>query len=150
MSSLSDVVTRAAQTVGYLRVESCKNGTKLSLRELPLKGFIRAEDEYVDHSSLAAMIKHKSKNATMTTQQIQRRLITLSRVKKINRQVCCGHDLLNILTGILISWWSARVTYEGLCWSFRSALSIEDLKKLRIYMSLKAWGEVNSRPIWAS
>jgi hypothetical protein len=149
LDNLSDTVTRFAQTVGHLRVESRKKGTELSLRELPLKGFIRAEKEPFDYAALAAMIKQKSKKTTLTVSQIKRRLAALSNIKRLSRRVCCGHDLLNILVGLLTRWWSAKLTYEGLCWSFRAALSVEDLKKLKIYADLDTWGKLNSREIWA-
>ena len=148
VNNIETWVTTLAAKFGSLRLTSAKNRLNLHLRELPLGNFVTIEDG-LDIQRLSAAIRQKSRHTTLTVPEISKLLNEALEAATYDRRMSCGHDILNIICGVLRRWSSNRVSYYGLSVTLRAALSRADLETLQVYADLQAWAQRTGNSIWA-
>jgi Protein of unknown function (DUF4435) len=92
------VLLEASTSVGYLRWVSQCDGFNLTFDDIKFNKFVDKQTLQIDELKLIQEVKNKSQAFSLQNEDIQQQLIN----KKISScdpwQVCCGHDLVEILS----------------------------------------------------
>lgn len=145
------VVKDLSYPVGELRRVSRLNEFGLFLRELPLGVFI-TRDLQLNIEKLSHAIHQKSSHTSLTRDDVETLLKKADTVPKNvrNYSVCCGHDMLSILGGLLTQWGARRVSYDETCAALRTTLSRGDLENLHVFKDLSEWARRNGERLWSA
>lgn len=147
--SLREVLLNSGEKIGYLRWLSQKDELSLKFEGLKFGGFVDKETLQIDLKKLVQEVKNKSEKHSLNQEEIIKKITDLSSSNFDLWDVCCGHDLIEILSqGLGKAIGSERqhqdITAEKLEKSLRLAYEITEFKKTSLYKSIKDWESRNS------
>ncbi len=139
---IRQTVLENGQLIGYLRFVSMQDGLNLAFENLPFSAFVDKETMRVDIGGLIKTVKNKSGRHRLDERALKARLQDL--VGRHNPlDVCCGHDLIGILsTGLrkgIGSRNAAEVSTEVLQRSLRLAYEKAHFSTTQLHAGLAAW-----------
>lgn len=132
--------------IGYLRRLSLLYHFDFSFNELGFGEFTYISGLTIEEQRLISYLIFRSKkHSAVTKEQVEKLLDQLIMPQDDLWQICCGHDLMDLLTiGLvhLFGNYNAKKMISGqLEGSFRLAYQISYFKETKLYEALKKWEE---------
>ncbi len=142
-----EVLLEEGLHLGYLRWVSLRHGHALRFEGLKYSAFMDLSTLAINQSKLIETVKNHSQKLQLSDQDLQRQIETIRDEKHDKWHVCCGHDLIGILSiGLrkaIGSRNSKEVEPEIIERSLRLAYESAWFRDTRLYASIKAWEEAN-------
>jgi Protein of unknown function (DUF4435) len=91
-------LVEAGISIGYLRWISQCDGLNLTFSDLKFSKFVDEQTLQIDELKLIQEIKNKSQAFSLDNKDIQQKLTKQKNIGHDCWQVCCGHDLVEILS----------------------------------------------------
>lgn len=139
----------AGISIGYLRWISQTDELNLTFNDIKFSKFIDDKNLQIDEFKLIQEVKNKSRSFWLKTEDLQQRLTNQKNDSYDPWQVCCGHDLVEILSlGLRKAIGSAKdsdVEPNNLERSLRLAYEETYFYKTQIYSYARSW-ESNNQP----
>lgn len=139
----------SGKTIGYLRWVSLKFNLSLKFEELNFSKFIDRETLLVDILKLIKAVKDHSQKHSLIEKDIQNSLESLQDDTHAPYHVCCGHDLICILSiglcKVLGTCNSNDVKPEVLERELRLAYESSYFRNTQLCASIQKWEE-NNKP----
>mgnify|MGYP006902090751 CR=1 FL=1 len=136
------------RSIGYLRWVSELRGHSLKFEGLVFSRFIEDRSLSLDVSALIGTVKNKSGRHDILNEDLQREIDVLSNPNHDLWDVCCGHDLVSILSlGLCRALGSNRsndVKPEVLEKFLRVGYETTYFFTTELYKALKNWEHTNS------
>jgi hypothetical protein len=133
--------------LGYLRWVSLRYGHALKFEGLNYRAFTDHYTLTVNQSKLIETIKNHSQKPQPSDQELQRQIESISDETHDKWHVCCGHDLIHLLSvGLhkaIGSYDWKEIEPEIIERSLRLAYESAWFRDTRLYASIKAWESVN-------
>lgn len=133
--------------IGYLRWVSLQNGYSLKFENLDFSKFLDKERLVVGESKLIKTVKDKSQRQNIPNEQIE---ISIKELKVSNHDpwhLCCGHDLIGILSfglhRVIGTNDTGNVTPVIIERSLRLAYEHSHFQQTHLYVSIRRWEEAN-------
>ncbi|MEA5619583.1 DUF4435 domain-containing protein [Cronbergia sp. UHCC 0137] len=143
------VLLEVGTPIGYLRWVSQLDGLNLTFNGIKFSSFINELTLELDQIKLIQEVKNKSQAFALDSKNLQHRLISQQSSNDDPWQVCCGHDLVEILSiGLRKAIGSAKASdVESTCLERSLRLAYEETYfcKTHIYLSIRLW-ESNNQP----
>jgi hypothetical protein len=143
------VLLEAGMAIGYLRWISQTDELNLTFNEITFSKFIDTKTVRIDELKLIQEVKNKSKAFELQSEDLQYRLMNQKSDSHDPWQVCCGHDLVEILSlGLRKAIGSANaidVEPNILERSLRLAYEKTYFYTTQMYLSICSW-ESNNQP----
>ena len=95
---LRTTLLESSKSVGYLRWVSQSDGLNLKFEGIDFKNFIDNQTIQISEIKLIKEVKNKSKAYSLENEDLQKRLTNKKNSSHNPWQVCCGHDLVEILS----------------------------------------------------
>ena len=92
------VLLAAARPIGYLRWVSQRSNLSLTFEGIVFSRFIDRDTLHVDISELIREVKNKSRRHDLNESDLQDKIDELTDSKHNSWDICCGHDLVGILS----------------------------------------------------
>jgi Protein of unknown function (DUF4435) len=141
------VLLEDGMPIGYLRWVSQVDGLNLTFNGIKFSKFINEKTLELDRDQLIAEVKNKSQKPDLQSSDLQRRLMSQQSSTHDPWQVCCGHDLVEILSlGLRKAIGSnnpSDVEPNGLERSLRLAYEATYFCKTQLYLSIRSWENSN-------
>ena len=146
-NNIREILLELGQEIGYLRWISQKNNLSLRFEGLDFGKFIKKDTLEIDYSDLIKTIKNHSQKQSLVDQEIQEN-IKMLRIDKHNpSQVCCGHDIMQILSLALCKAWGTcrptDVKVENLERDLRLAYERSYFYQTELYCLVQNWQNTN-------
>ncbi|HLO85714.1 MAG TPA: DUF4435 domain-containing protein [Nostocaceae cyanobacterium] len=139
----------AGKIIGYLRWTSLKFNLNLKFEDLTFSKFLDPKTLIIDIVKLIKTVKDHSRKPELIEQDIQSKLETLKSDSHDLRQICCGHDLICILSVGLGKTWGTQnnndVKPEKLEMILRLAYEASYFRTTQLYKFIQKW-EKNNQP----
>jgi hypothetical protein len=149
-STKKDVRTlllECGMTIGYLRWVSLRENLSLKFEGLEFAQFIKKDALHIEQLHCLQVVKNKSLRHNIADTQLETYIRDLRDDTHDPWHVCCGHDLVCILsTGLrkIIGTWDPKdVKPDNLERSFRLAFERSYFYKTQLYLSIRQWETVN-------
>jgi hypothetical protein len=143
------IILESGLPVGYLRWASLKNHLALRFEDLPFSSFVDSNTLAVDINKLIRTLKNHSQKPFLKEKDVREQVQNLKDDSHDSWHVCCGHDLICILSiGLRKAIGSNNATEvrpEVIEKSLRLAYEISHFYMTQLYQSIRAW-EQNNRP----
>lgn len=144
---LREALVEEGLTLGYLRWVSLRHGHALKFEGLKYRDFTDLTTLTINQSRLIKTVKNHSRKPKLSDRELQRQIETIRDEKHDKWHVCCGHDLIGILSIGLRKAIGSRDSKEvepeiierGLRLAYESAW----FRDTRLYASIKAWEGIN-------
>jgi len=139
-NNLRNWIVATARPLGYLRWYSARRGLNLRFEGLHFSRFVNARTLKLDNAGLRAEIKNQSQNHAISEDELH----TAGWPTKQNEdawQVCCGHDLVELLTLALRRCIGSRqgLTTEDVAQGLRLAFSEQHFAVSELRASIARW-----------
>jgi len=135
--------------IGYLRWVSFKENLSLKFEELSFSRFIDKATLVIDTGKLIKAVKDHSQKFALREQDIQNSIETLEKAAYDPWQVCCGHDIICILSiglsKVWGSWKTNEIRSDILERELRLAYEYAYFRSTQLYQSIQQW-EVKNKP----
>jgi Protein of unknown function (DUF4435) len=92
------VLVEAGRLIGYLRWISQCDQLNLTFNGIKFSKFINEQSLQIDEAKMIQEVKNKSQSSSLGNIDIQQRLTKQKNDNHDRLQVCCGHDLVEILS----------------------------------------------------
>lgn len=142
-TTIREYLLKQSAICGYLRWYSLEKALGLRFSELDFKQFINVKNMEVNRERLIQALLFHSKKEQKLAASLKEALSLFKPESYDLWQICCGHDLMEIMTIGLVNIWggyNAKMLFPGqLEGNFRLAYSFEYFKKTKIYNALKNW-----------
>lgn len=144
-----EVLLEAGAPIGYVRWISLQEGLNLTFEGLDFGKFIDIEEHtlVIKVSALIVAIKNKSQKHALVEQDILDRVATCQKNAHDPWHVCCGHDLIEILSLVLRKALGTNdakdVKPDIIARSLRLAYERAFFCETRLYASMQAWERAN-------
>jgi hypothetical protein len=134
--------------LGYLRWVSLRHGHALKFESLKYRAFTDLNTLTINQSKLIKEVKNHSQKLHPSDQELQQQIEAIRDEKHDKWHVCCGHDLIGLLSvGLRKAIGSQRSHKEiepGILErSLRLAYESAWFRDTRLYASIKAWEGIN-------
>ncbi len=134
--------------VGYLRWYNERRGSQLLFKDLEMTSFIHESSLAIDLDALLRELRNRSKALIVVDAEVLQGARALEDPSHDRWHVCCGHDLVRILSvGLRRTWGSNKpsdVEPKRLEESLRLAFSRADLESTRLFAGIVAWEAVSA------
>jgi Protein of unknown function (DUF4435) len=139
-------LVEAGMFIGYLRWVSQCDRRNLTFSDLKFSKFIDEKTLQIDELALIQEVKNKSQALSLKTEDLQQRIAD-EKNKGFNPwQVCCGHDLVEILAlGLRKAIGTMSVDSDSLERSLRLAYEEVYFWKTQLWVNIRQW-ESNNQP----
>lgn len=141
------VLLDAGILIGYLRWISQTDGLGLKFSNIIFSKFINEKTLQIDKLKLIKEVKNKSQAFILTDENLNQRLIDKQNNSHDPWQVCCGHDLVEILSiGLRKAIGSNKVSDvepESLERNLRLAYEQVYFTDTQLYLSIQNWENKN-------
>jgi hypothetical protein len=139
-------LVEAGRSIGYLRWISQCDGLNLTFSDLKFSKFIDDKTLQMNELDLIQEVKNKSQAFSLKTEDLQQRIAD-EKNKDFNPwQVCCGHDLVEILAlGLRRTIGTMSVDVDSLERSLRLAYEEVYFQKTQLWINIRQW-ESNNQP----
>jgi hypothetical protein len=142
------LLIECGMTIGYLRWVSLRENLALKFEGLEFAQFIKKEAIHIEQRQCIKVVKNKSQRHNIADTQLEAYIRDLRDDTHDPWHVCCGHDLVCILSVVLrktIGNWNLNdVRPEVLERSFRLAFERSYFYKTQLYLSILHWEKVNT------
>ncbi len=139
----------AGMLVGYLRWVSQCNDLSLTFEGITFSKFTDEQTLQLDELKLIQEVKNKSQALSLKNEDLKQQLINQKSSSHDPWQVCCGHDLVEILSfGLrkaIGSTNAANVKSDSLECNLRLAYEEAYFCKTYLYLDIRTW-ESNNQP----
>jgi Protein of unknown function (DUF4435) len=142
-------LTKAGMSIGYLRWISHRDRLNLTFSGIKYSKFIKEQNLQLDELGLIQEVKNKSQ-ASFDNKDIQQRIAKQKNDCHDCLQVCCGHDLVEILSlglrkaiGTMKSK-SSEIEPESLERSLRLAYEEVYFRQTQLYANICQWENNNA------
>jgi 5S rRNA maturation endonuclease (ribonuclease M5) len=147
--AVEDTLFKIAEPIGYLRWVSLRKKLNLKFEELPFLKFINKETLDLNIKLLMVTIKHHSRQHEINDDILIEYIKELCNKGYDLAQICCGHDLIEILSislrKVLGTNNANDVKREYIEKSLRLAYNIIYFRCTELYSELVKW-ETNNNP----
>lgn len=141
------ILLECSLSIGYLRWLSQLDELNLTFEGIEFKKFINEKALKLDEIDLIRTVQNKSQCFTIKSEVIQQKIRDLTREDLDPWQVCCGHDLIEVLSlGLqkaIGSYDTREVKRDVLERSLRLAYEAAYFLDTQIYMSVREWENSN-------
>jgi hypothetical protein len=144
-----ELVTRLTFPLGVLRLISRQDGLDLSLRDFPVSEVLESDCAGIDLAALVNLAVRRSKSAAASEGELLRRLLKELAATPETRDVCCGHDIVSVLSALGRQRFASRTGAVQMHKSLRAALDCASLGATRLYSDVARWAASHSTKIWA-
>jgi hypothetical protein len=138
---------QSAKIIGYLRWASLKFKHNLRFEGLAFNDFVEKETLALNESKLIQTVKNKSQNQGLDEQQIRANMESLKTDTQDMWHVCCGHDMISILSIALCkalgSCNSKEVEPNVLEKYLRVAYESAYFRETKLYRYIQTWEQTN-------
>ena len=149
---LRELILERAKSVGCFRYYSDINGLGLRFTDLRYNKFVSRKDLEFTLRRMVEIVLSRSQAKGLRVADIHEALNDLSGTDLDTYQVCCGHDVLEILGIALRKVIGNRKVLETkeeslgqrLCLAYR----LEDYKRTRLYSQVSTWSENRGYPVF--
>jgi hypothetical protein len=145
--SCEDWLFSQAEFLGRLRLVSYRAQLRLKFEDLNFKKFVSRDTLLLDTNVCLSRVLLNSPNIAVTHREVEALLNELP-AQLDNRQLCSGHDLLQIMAIGLRKVWGTQeeklACEENLGKVLRLAYSFEKFSATALYESLRAWERENA------
>jgi hypothetical protein len=139
----------SAKVIGYLRWASLKFDYYLKFEDLAFKKFVEEGTLVLNKSDLIKTVKDKSQKPGLDERKIQQKMDSLTTTTQDMWYVCCGHDMIGILSIALCkalgSCKPQKVEPNVLEQDLRLAYESSYFCKTQLYAAIQQW-EKNNQP----
>lgn len=146
--SLHEILLAAGTLIGYLRWLSLRQNLALRFEDLVFSKFVDDQHLTTDMSKLIQTVKNKSQQSQLDRVEVQRQLVAMQDDGHDPWQICCGHDLLEILSVALRkaiggAFDAGETKADALARSLRLAYETPFFQTTELYAALKQWEAVH-------
>jgi hypothetical protein len=146
-NNIREILLKIGQEIGYLRWISQKNNLSLRFEGLDFGKFIKKDTLEIDYSDLIKTIKDHSQKQSLVNQEIEEKIEILRNKEHDPSQVCCGHDIMQILSLALCKAWGTckptDVKAENLERDLRLAYERSYFYQTQLYFLIQNWQNTN-------
>jgi hypothetical protein len=146
-NNIREILLKIGQEIGYLRWISQKNNLSLRFEGLDFGKFIKKDKLEIDYSDLIKTIKDHSQKQSLVNQEIEEKIEILRNKEHDPSQVCCGHDIMQILSLALCKAWGTckptDVKAENLERDLRLAYERSYFYQTQLYCLIQNWQNAN-------
>ncbi|MEQ8462126.1 DUF4435 domain-containing protein [Coleofasciculus sp. E1-EBD-02] len=139
----------SGKRIGYLRWLSLKDNLFLKFEELSFSKFIDKATLVIDTGKLVKAVKDHSQKLALREQDIQKSIETLEKTAHDPWQLCCGHDIICILSiglsKVWGSWKTNEIRPDILERELRLAYEDSYFRSTQLYQLIQQW-EINNKP----
>jgi hypothetical protein len=139
----------SGKRIGYLRWVSLKDNLFLKFEELSFSKFIDKATLVIDTGKLIKAVKDHSQKLALREQDIQKSIETLEKTARDPWQLCCGHDIICILSiglsKVWGSWKTNEIRPDILERELRLAYEDSYFRSTQLYQLIQQW-EINNKP----
>ncbi len=142
------VLLETGMSVGYLRWISQCDGLNLSFESITFSRFVNDQTLKIDEINLIREVKNKSQAFSLKDEDLQQRLLSRKSLSHDPWQVCCGHDLVEILSlSLRKAIGSKKTGYEPNSLERNLRLAYEEayFRQTHLYSEIRKW-ESNNQP----
>jgi Protein of unknown function (DUF4435) len=148
--SVRAALIEAGISIGYLRWISISDKLKLTFKGIKFSNFINKQTLQLDELELIEEVKKKSQNFSLDNRDIQQWMANKKSDNHDPFQVCCGHDLVEILSlglcNAIGTMKQLEVEVVSLERSLRFAYEEVYFQKTQLYADIQKW-EVDNQMI---
>jgi hypothetical protein len=139
-------LVEAGRSIGYLRWISQCDELNLTFSDLKFSKFIDEKTLQMNELALIQEVKNKSQAFSLKAEDLQRRIATENNKGFNPCEVCCGHDLVEILAlGLRRTIGTMSVDSDSLERSLRLAYEEVYFRKTQLWTNIRQW-ESNNQP----
>ncbi len=143
---VKEVVLAAGMQLGYLRWISQINGLNLKFTSIVFSHFLSQKSLKLNKLDLIKEVKNKSNAQSLKSDDLDRQILAQQDDQHDPWQVCCGHDLMEILAlGFVsaIGTSKAKVTIDALERNLRLSYEASWFPQTNLYLEIQAWENRN-------
>jgi Protein of unknown function (DUF4435) len=145
--SVRAALVEAGISIGYLRWISINDELNLTFSGIKFSNFINKQTLQIDELELIKEVKNKSQNFSLNNQDIQQWITNKKSDNHDPLQVCCGHDLVEILSlGLLKAIGTMKVEADSLERDLRLAYEEVYFQQTQLYADIRKW-EIDNQMI---
>ena len=146
---IRQTLLESAKVIGYLRWASLKFDYSLKFEDLAFRKFVEEGTLVLNKSDLIKTVKDKSQKPGLDERKIQQKMDSLTTTTQDMWYVCCGHDMIGILSIALCkelgSCKPQKVEPNVLEEDLRLAYESSYFCKTQLYAAIQQW-EKNNQP----
>ena len=146
LSILQNALLKATTHIGSLRWLNQTNSLSLNFDRVDFSKFIDEEALIEDSERMCKLICQRSNKHGLIESAVRGVAANLAKAPSL-RQLCCGHDMVEVLRIALRRLWGTNnanyTSEEELARMLRLAYSNVDFSRTALYQALKDWGERN-------
>lgn len=144
--SLRAALLNSGLPLGYLRWISIDQGLNLSFETISFSKFIDEKKLTLDEIKMIEEVRNKSQCYSRSIKDIKNFLDTKKSSDHDPWQVCCGHDLAEILSlGLRKALGSVSIQTDDLERQLRLAYEEVFFYRIQMYLKIREWENNNSR-----
>lgn len=137
-------LVEAGRSIGYLRWVSQCDELNLTFSDLKFSKFINEQTLQINEPALIQEVKNKSQALSLKTEDLQQRISDEKNQGFNPWQVCCGHDLVEILAlGLRKAVGTMSVDVDSLERSLRLAYEEVYFRKTQLWVNIRQWESSN-------
>jgi hypothetical protein len=137
-------LVEAGRSIGYLRWISQCDELNLKFSSLHFSNFIDEKNLQMNELNLIKEVKNKSQAFSLKTEDLQQRIADKKKKGFNPWQVCCGHDLVEILAlGLRKTIGTMSVDVDNLERSLRLAYEEVYFRKTQLWVNIRQWESSN-------
>jgi hypothetical protein len=144
---IRQTLLESAKIIGYLRWASLKFNYCLKFEGLAFNDFVEKKTLALNESKLIQTVKNKSQKLGLDEQQIRANMDSLKTDTQDMWYVCCGHDMISILSIALCkalgSFNSKELGANVLEKYLRVAYESAHFRQTKLYRSIQTWEQTN-------
>ena len=144
---LVESLVRSAMPLGHLRLLSLRQGLNLRFEDLDYHKFIEGASLTLDVDKLITTIKDHSQRQDISSSSLKDGIYQIAAAAHDPYQVCCGHDILEILSHALRRAIACRnanaVKREVLEQSLRLAYQDTYFRESKLAGAIREWEQTN-------
>jgi len=144
---IRQTLLESAKIIGYLRWASLKFKYDLSFEGLAFNDFVDKKTLALNESKLIQTVKNKSQKPGLDEQEIRANMEKLKTDTQDMWHVCCGHDMISILSIALCKALgtcnSKEVEPNVLEKYLRVAYESSHFRETNLYRSIQTWEQTN-------
>ena len=141
------LLLECGMTIGYLRWVSLRENLSLKFEGLEFAQFINKDSLHMEKLHFLKVVKNKSQRLNIADTQLEAYIQDLRDDAHDPWHVCCGHDLVCILSAALrkvIGTWNPNdVRPDSLERSLRLAFERSYFYQTQLYLSIQEWEKAN-------
>ena len=144
---IRQTLLESAKVIGYLRWASLKFNYCLTFEDLAFNKFVDDRTLRLNESKLIQTVKNKSQMPGLDEQEIRANMDSLKTDTQDMWHVCCGHDMVDILSIALCktlgSYNTKEVEPNVLEINLRLAYESAHFRLTKLYIAIQTWEQTN-------